>query len=109
MAYLKIQPYRQNAFGLRGSLKLRSKYYGPYKIIQKVGELAYKLQLPDQAEIHPVFHVSQLKKQHGKHAIPLPHVPLVTSTGKIKTAPLKLLQRRIIQRNKQPVAQWLIH
>jgi hypothetical protein len=41
MAYLKIQPYRQNAFGLRGSLKLRSKYYGPYKIIQKVGELAY--------------------------------------------------------------------
>lgn len=46
MVYLKIQPYRQNAFGLRGSLKLRSKYYEPYKIIQKIGAVAYKVQLP---------------------------------------------------------------
>lgn len=43
MVYLKIQPYRQNAFGLGGSLKLRSKYYGPYRLIQKIGEVAYKL------------------------------------------------------------------
>lgn len=43
MVYLKIQPYRQNAFGLRGSLKLRSKYYGPYKILHKVRHVAYKL------------------------------------------------------------------
>lgn len=49
MVYLKIQPYRQNAFGLRGSLKLRSKYYGPFKIMEKVGDLAYKLQLPEDA------------------------------------------------------------
>jgi hypothetical protein len=33
----------------------------------------------------------------------------VTATGKIKTEPLKVLERRIIQRNKEPVAQWLIH
>ena len=109
MAYLKVQPYRQNALGLRGSLKLRSKYYGPYKILAKVGDLAYKLQLPEEAEIHPVFHVSQLKRHLGNNAIPLPHVPLVTDTGMIKTTPLKVLQRRAIQRNKQPAAQWLIH
>ena len=109
MVYIKIQQYRQNAFGLRGSLKLRSKYYGPYKVLQCVGDLSYKLQLPDQAEIHLVFHVSQLKKHLGNNAIPLPHVPLVTTDGRIKTTPLAMLQRRIIQRKGQPVAQWLIH
>lgn len=98
MVYLKIQPYRQNAFGLRGSLKLRSKYYEPFKILARVGELAYRLQLPDTATIHPVFHISQLKKHIGKHAIPLPHVPLVTADGKIKTAPMAILDERIIQR-----------
>lgn len=109
MVYLKIQPYRQNAFGLRGSLKLRSKYYGPFMVLEKVGDLAYKLHLPDDAMIHPVFHVSQLKAHLGKHAVPLPNVPLVTDDGKIKTTPFALLDERIIQRKKTPVKQWLIH
>lgn len=109
MVYIKIQPYRQNAFGLRGSLKLRSKYYGPFKILERVGELAYKLQLPDTVTIHPVFHVSQLKAHIGKHAIPLPIVPLVTEDGKIKTTPFAVLDERLIQRKKVPVKQLLIH
>jgi hypothetical protein len=58
MVHLRIQPYRQNAFGIRGSLKLRSKYYGPYKIMERIGEVAYKLQLPETTTIHPVFHIS---------------------------------------------------
>jgi hypothetical protein len=109
LVYLKIQPYRQNAFGLRGSLKLRSKYYGPFKVIEKVGVLAYKLQLPDTTNIHPVFHISQLKKHVGRNAIPLPNVPLVTPEGKIKIAPLAILDERLIQRQKTPVRQLLIH
>jgi hypothetical protein len=109
MVYLRIQPYRQNAFGLRGSLKLRSKYYGPFKIEERVGEVAYRLHLPDTATIHPVFHISQLKAHVGKHAIPLPHVPLVTEDGKIKTAPYAVLDERVIQRQKNPVKQVLIH
>lgn len=109
MVYLKIQPYRQNAFGLRGSLKLRSKYYGPFRILEKVGELAYKLHLLEDATIHPVFHVSQLKAHVGKNVVPLPNVPLVTEDGKIETSPFCLLDERIIQRKKVPVKQWLIH
>lgn len=109
MVYLRIQPYWQNAFGLRGSLKLRSKYYGPFKILARVGEVSYRLQLPDTTNIHPVFHISHLKKHVGQNAVPLPHVPLVTEEGKIKTSPFAVLDERIIQRQKSPVKQLLIH
>ena len=43
--------------------KLAPRYVGPYTIIQRFGDLAYKLQLSEElAGVHPVFHVSQLRK-----------------------------------------------
>ncbi|MCI43538.1 hypothetical protein A2U01_0064775, partial [Trifolium medium] len=58
---VKLQPYRQHSAALRKNQKLSMKYFGPFKIIAKVGTVSYKLQLPSTARIHPVFHVSQLK------------------------------------------------
>lgn len=81
MVYLKVQPYKKNVFGLRGSLKLRSKFYRPFMIVHRVGNVLHKLQLPSRTDIHPVFHVSQLKQHVGHRAIPLPHVPLVKRRG----------------------------
>lgn len=108
MVYIKLQPYGQTAFGIRGSLKLRSKFYGPFKVLEKIGQVAYKLQLPEDASIHPVFHVSQLKKHLGQRAVPMSNLPSMGPDGQIKTQPVAVLQRRMIPRNGVAVTQWLI-
>lgn len=108
MVYLKLQPYRQTSFGIRGSLKLRSKFYGPFKIMEKVGRVAYKLQLPEGSNIHPVFHVIQLKKHIGSRAVPMANLPSVGPDGQIKTEPVAVLKRRMIPRGGVAVTQWLV-
>jgi hypothetical protein len=92
IVYLKMQLYRETSLGLCNAFKLTSKFYGPFKILAKIGRVAYKLQLPDSAKIHDVFHVNQLKKHLGRATVPNPNLPLLTPDGKIKTFPLSILQ-----------------
>ncbi|KAA0033837.1 Ty3/gypsy retrotransposon protein [Cucumis melo var. makuwa] len=47
--------------------KLSPKFFDPYKIVERVEPVTYKLELPAETTIHPVFHVSQLKKLIGQH------------------------------------------
>lgn len=108
MAYLKVQPYKHNALGIHKCLKLHSKFYETFKVIQKIGQVAYKLLLPKGCAIHPVFHISQLKKHLGPKVIPQEHLPLVDSDGNILMQPESLFDQRMIPHNNEPVVQWLI-
>jgi hypothetical protein len=89
MAYLKMQPYRHSSLGIHNSLKLHSKFYGPFKVLKRIGQVVYKLLLPDNCTIHLVFHISQLKKHIGQKVIPQNNLPLTDSDGNIKMFPEK--------------------
>ncbi|WVZ49170.1 hypothetical protein U9M48_000547 [Paspalum notatum var. saurae] len=60
--YLRVSPMKGvHRFGVKG--KLAPRYVGPFKITEKCGPVAYRLQLPPYlVAVHDVFHVSQLKK-----------------------------------------------
>jgi hypothetical protein len=60
--YLKVSPLRgTHRFKVKG--KLAPRYVGPFKIVDRKGEVAYQLELPPRlSDVHDVFHVSQLKK-----------------------------------------------
>ncbi|GJU81959.1 putative reverse transcriptase domain-containing protein [Tanacetum coccineum] len=62
---LKVSPWKGVVrFGKRG--KLNPRYVGPFKVLEKVGEVAYKLELPEElSRVHNTFHVSNLKKCHA--------------------------------------------
>ncbi|XP_071918742.1 uncharacterized protein [Coffea arabica] len=108
MVYLKLQPYRQQSVEVRHSLKLASKYYGPFPVLARVGAVAYRLGLPQGSRIYPVFHISMLKKKLGGSQVVMLALPLVGPDDQIQVAPEMVLKRRAILRNHQPVSQVLI-
>lgn len=59
--FVKLKPYRQHSVRLQRHHKLGRRYFGRFKVLQRIGEVAYKLDLPEEARIHLVFHISMLR------------------------------------------------
>ncbi|KAL6493749.1 hypothetical protein OROGR_032193 [Orobanche gracilis] len=62
---LRLRPYRQQSLSRRTNQKLSRRYFGPFRILKQIGAVAYELELPPLSRLHPVFHVSLLRRFHG--------------------------------------------
>ncbi|XP_073362368.1 uncharacterized protein [Aegilops tauschii subsp. strangulata] len=106
---LKLQPFIQTSIAQRPFQKLAFRYYGPCKIISKVGAVAHKLDLPPTSKIHPVVHVSLLKKAEGAEVQGNPDLPPANEILQAEHAPLAVLAARQARTASNEQTRLLIH
>ncbi|TYK30353.1 valine--tRNA ligase [Cucumis melo var. makuwa] len=87
LVFLKIRPYRQTSLRKKRNEKLSPKYFRPYKVLKRMGLVAYKLELLATSSIHLVFHISQLKKMIGEHTKVLQLLPNMNENHEGMTRP----------------------
>jgi len=108
--FLKVSPWKGVIrFHNRG--KLQPRYIGPYKILERIGPVAYKLELPPELEkIHNVFHVSMLRTYQSdpSHVLESPPIELEQNLG-YKVQPVKILdhQSRVLRNKSIPMVKVL--
>lgn len=106
---LKLQPYVQSSVVSRPCPKLAYKFFGPYKIISRIGSCAYKLDLPPESKIHPVFHVSQLKPFTADYSPVFNQLPAPPDLTIGDLVPQAILERRLVKKGNAAIPQVLVH
>ena len=106
--FLRLQPYRHLSLHSKGFQKLSPRYFGPFQILQRIGSVAYKLALPLDCLIHPVFHVSCLKPKLGAHITPIPTLPPMDANGCLNPKPIAIIQHRSKQLRSRQITEVLV-
>ncbi|GKA56327.1 transposon ty3-G gag-pol polyprotein, partial [Tanacetum coccineum] len=89
----------------RGSNKLSPRFFGPYRVLGKVGPVAYRVEFPPGSLIYDVFHVSLLRKCVGPVTDPIPAAVDVPQTPQ----PECILDERVVQKRKyRPKTELLV-
>ncbi|XP_041001766.1 uncharacterized protein LOC121247499 [Juglans microcarpa x Juglans regia] len=89
--------------------KLLPRFFHPFKVLHKIGQVAYKLVLPTSSQIHPIFFVSCLKKCLDQRVLPLPSLLPVDDTGAIQPKPERVTERRIQKQGMKALTELLVH
>jgi hypothetical protein len=103
--WLRLQPYVQSSVVSRPFPKLAHKFYGPYVILRRVGQVAYELQLPDGCQVHPVFHVSQLKPYTADYTPEFVADAPPLSNNDAMIEPAAIFERRMIRKGNAAAVQ----
>ncbi|GKC75069.1 putative reverse transcriptase domain-containing protein [Tanacetum coccineum] len=105
---LKVSPWKGVVrFGKRG--KLNPRYVGPFRVLAKVGKVAYRLELPQElSRVHHTFHVSNLKKCYADEPLVMPLEGIhVDDKLQFVEEPVKIMEREIkrLKRSRIPLVK----
>ncbi|KAI3755220.1 hypothetical protein L1987_55016 [Smallanthus sonchifolius] len=108
MVLLKVSPWKGVIrFGKRG--KLNPRYVGPFKILKRIGPVAYQLDLPERLSgVHNVFHVSNLKKCLADESLAVPLEELhVDEQLRFIEEPVEIMDREVktLKHSKIPIVR----
>jgi hypothetical protein len=77
-----------------GEEKLKPHFYSPYKVIRRVGEVAYEMEVLEGSRIHNTFHVSCLNKELGQQVIASTDLPPLDEEGQLVLTPYSIVDVR---------------
>ncbi|GJS89087.1 hypothetical protein Tco_0771723 [Tanacetum coccineum] len=105
---LKVSPWKGVVrFGKRG--KLNPRYVGPFRVLAKVGKVAYRLELPQElSRVHHTFHVSNLKKCYADEPLVMPLEGIhVDDKLQFVEEPVEIMEREIkrLKRSRIPLVK----
>ena len=107
--FLRLQPYKQMSLkNTKKDNKLSPKYYIPYKVLQNIGSMAHKLELPSSSRVHLVFHVSYLKKVISDKLKVQMILPELDGEGNIILEPAEITEIRTRQLRNRSISEYLI-
>ncbi|KAK5786146.1 hypothetical protein PVK06_040776 [Gossypium arboreum] len=110
MVFLKVSPWKKILrFGKK--CKLSPRFIGPYRVLKRVGPVAYQLKLPPELDrIHNVFHVSMLRhyRSDPAHVVPVTEIEIQTDLT-FEEEPVQILAQdvKILRRKSVPLVKVL--
>jgi hypothetical protein len=104
--FFRLQYYKQSTLKQKKNQKLAPKFYRPYKIIHKIGQVAYELYFPSR--IHKVSHVSSLKRVLGQIMSLQIELPELDYEGNLIIKPEKFIDRLYISMWNRTIVEYLI-
>jgi hypothetical protein len=108
LVFLILQSYRQSSLKKSGAEKLKPHFYRPYKVIRRVGEVAYEMELPEGSRIHNTFHVSCLKKALGQQVTTSTDLPPLDEEGQLVLAPKRIVDVREQRLRSRVIREYLV-
>ncbi|MCO5550079.1 hypothetical protein L7F22_003558 [Adiantum nelumboides] len=102
-------PGKSTSLSIGKCPKLSPRYCGPWKIVKKLSDVAYRLELPPGCRVHPVFHVSKLRKYISKDDNLIEAtVSLQEQPSAVDHGPDKILDRREKRLRNRTLQEYLV-